>query len=86
MKQDVNLKEIEGKAYRFMRRDGLDSVIEGVSLALMALFLYDRRRGWAFVVGVGMQFWHWPKVAFRRRLIYPRLNRVELQIIKSKTV
>ena len=84
MEQDVNLKEIEGKAYRSMRRDGLDSIMDGVSLALIALFLYDPRHGWAFVLGVGMQFWHWLKEAFRRRFIDPRLSHATFQTLKGK--
>ena len=84
IEQDANLKEIEGKAYRSMRQDGLDSVMEGVSLALIALFLYDQRHGWAFVLGVGIQFWHWLKAAFRRRFTYPRLNQAKIQTLKSK--
>jgi hypothetical protein len=84
MEQDVNLREIRGKTYRIMRRDGMDSVMDGVSLAFIALFLYDPKRGWAFVLGVGMQFWHWLKVAFRRRFIYSGLNHAKLQTLKSK--
>ena len=84
MEQDVNLKAIEGKAYRSMRQDGLDSVMEGVSLALMALFLYDRRHGWAFVLGAGMQFWHWLKVAFRRRFTDRLLPRAKIQPLRNR--
>jgi hypothetical protein len=84
MEQDANLKEIEGKACRSMRQDGLDNVMEGVSLALMALFLYDRRQSWAFVLGVGMQLWHWLKEAFRRRFIYQRQGHAKFQTVKSK--
>lgn len=82
MEQDVNLKEIEGKAYRSMRQDGIDSVMDGVSLALMALFLFDRRHGWAFVLGVGMQFLHWLKVDVRRRLTDPRIGLAKFQPLR----
>jgi len=78
------LKELEGKAYRFMRQDGLDSLMDGVSLTLMAFFLYDQKRGWAFVLGAGVQLWHWLKESFRRRFIYHLLNQGEFHILKSK--
>ena len=79
MEQYLNLKEIEGKAYRSMRQDGLDSVMESVSLALMALFLYDRRHGWAFVLGAGLQSWYWLQGAIRKRFTYPRIGHAKFQ-------
>ena len=72
MNERVDLKDIQQKAYTAMSNDGLDALLLGVSLALISLFLADRRFGLALIVGMAIQVWGVD--ALKRRFTYPRVG------------
>jgi hypothetical protein len=64
--------EIKRRAYRACHKDGLDEIVTGISLALIAVFFFNHFHGWAIIFGVGI---HKPlKDAFRKRYTYPRVG------------
>lgn len=76
MSTQIALDRIERNARRALRRDGLDELVLGMSVALIALFLYDQRNGWGLVFGIGIQ--SWLKDLIRRHTTYPRIGYARL--------
>lgn len=52
MTKDINLKQIEQKAHRTFRQDGLSILFAGIPLGIIAIFFVDIRHGWVFALGV----------------------------------
>ena len=68
--------DIATRARRTVARDGLDEIVGGLSLVLMALFLAHRGQGWALVLAAGIQAGL--KDMVRPRLTYPRVGPMSL--------
>ena len=72
------------KIRRTLRQDGLDYIVGGVGLALVAIFFLDIRHGWAYVVAVGLHASLLPYL--RRRIVYPRIGYAKLPPMKMTIV
>ncbi len=70
MNKRIDLNKIQQNTYTAIFTDGLDALLLGISLALVSLFLVDRRFGWALVAGMAIQVWGVD--ALKRRFTYPR--------------
>jgi len=77
MKQNIDLKEIEHKAHRAIRQDGLDKAAAGIFLGIAAIFFIDIR--FAGLLGLGTVIFVLLPEALRRKLIYPRIGYVKFQ-------
>ncbi len=67
---DADRRSIATRARRTVARDGLDEIVGGLSLGLMALFVFHREHGWALILAAGIQAGL--KDIIRPRLTYPR--------------
>jgi MFS family permease len=68
----IELKEIEQKAHRAFRQDGLNILFAGVALGIVAVFFIDVRHGWVFALGITLAI-SMPTF-FRRQLVHPRVG------------
>jgi hypothetical protein len=72
MTSNINLKEIEQKAYGAFRQDGLSILFAGISLGIVAIFFIDVRHGWVFALGICIAVLM-PEF-LRSQLVYPRIG------------
>lgn len=76
METVIDMNEAARKTRKILRQDGLDLIVGGLGLALVAIFFLDVRHGWAYVVAVGI---HASLLPFlRRRIVYPRIGYAQL--------
>jgi hypothetical protein len=71
-----NLTDIEKETRMALHKDGLDEILVGFSLAIMAVFFLDFRLSIALVAGCVIQILIKPEC--RRRITYPRLGYAKL--------
>ena len=72
--------EASRKIRKALRQDGLDFIIGGIALAIVAIFFLDIRHGWAYVVAIGL---HASLLPFlRRRSVYPRIGYAKLPPVR----
>ena len=76
MESNINLKDIEIKTRMALHQDGLDEILVGLSLGIMAIFFLDFRLSIAMIVGCAIQILLKP--ACRRRITYPRVGYAKL--------
>jgi len=82
MTTGINLQDIERKTRLILHQDGLDEILVGLSLGIMAIFFLDFRLSIAMVVGCAIQILLRP--ACRRRITYPRVGYAKLSGPKDK--
>ena len=82
MTQRIDLKEIERKTRITLHQDGLDEILVGLSLGIMAIFFLDFRLSIAMIAGCAIQILLKP--ACRRRITYPRVGYAKLPEPKDK--
>jgi hypothetical protein len=76
----IDPKEAARNTRKALRQDGLDLIVGGLGLALIAIFFLDIRHGWAYVIAVGL---HASLLPFlRRRVVYPRIGYAKLPAMK----
>ncbi len=64
--------DIRQNVYKSLGRDGVDEIMGGFSLVLIAFFFSDQRLGFLFILGVGL---YMPlKILFRKKFTYPRIG------------
>lgn len=73
-------REASKKIRKALRQDGLDFIVGGLALAVVAIFFLDIRHGWAYVVAVGLHASLLPYL--RRRIVYPRIGYAKLPAMK----
>jgi hypothetical protein len=77
----VNDIECAGnKVRRILLQDGLDLIVGGLALALVAIFFVNIRHGWAYVFAVGLHASILPYL--RRRIVFPRIGYAKLKAVK----
>lgn len=82
MTQGIDLKAIERITRMTLHQDGLDEILVGFSLGIMAIFFLDFRLSIAMVAGCAIQILLKP--ACRRRITYPRVGYAKLPEPKDK--
>ncbi|MFQ6036209.1 MAG: hypothetical protein ACE5NM_10255 [Sedimentisphaerales bacterium] len=82
MTQRIDLKAIERKTRMALHQDGLDEILVGLSLGIMAIFFLDFRLSIAMIAGCAIQILLKP--ACRRRITYPRVGYAKLPEPKDK--
>jgi len=82
MTQGIDLKAIERKTRMTLHQDGLDEILVGFSLGIMAIFFLDFRLSIAMIAGCAIQILLKP--ACRRRITYPRVGYAKLPEPKDK--
>lgn len=82
MATGINLQEIERKTRMALHQDGLDEILVGLSLGIMAIFFLDFRLSIAMIAGCAIQILLKP--ACRRRITYPRVGYAKLPEPKDK--
>jgi len=80
MTETIDIKSTEEKVRRILGQDGLDLVVGGLALALVAIFFVNIRHGWAYVVAVGLHASLLPYL--RRKIVYPRMGFARLPTMK----
>jgi len=73
---EFNLTDIEKNTRMALHKDGLDEILVGLSLGIMAVFFLDFRLSIALVAGCIIQIL--VKPACRRRITFPRLGYAKL--------
>jgi len=76
MATEIDLKTIEQETRMVLHQDGLDEILVGVSLGIMAVFFLDFRLSIALIAGCIIQIL--VKPACRRRITYPRVGYAKL--------
>lgn len=76
MTTEIDLRTVEQETRMVLHQDGLDEILVGVSLGIMAVFFLDFRLSIALVAGCIMQIL--VKPACRRRITYPRVGYAKL--------
>lgn len=76
MATEIDLKTIEREARMVLHQDGLDEILVGLSLGIMAVFFLDFRLSIALMAGCIVQIL--VKPACRRRITYPRTGYARL--------
>ncbi|UCD05581.1 MAG: hypothetical protein JSV98_10810 [candidate division WOR-3 bacterium] len=76
MVEAIDLKGTEEKVRRIMGQDGLDLIVGGLALALVAVFFVNIKHGWAYVVAVGLHASLLPYL--RKKIVYPRMGYARL--------
>lgn len=76
MTTKIDLQDIEIKSRMALHQDGLDEILIGLSLGIMAIFFLDFRFSIALIVGCLIQIFLKP--ACRRRITYPRIGYAKL--------
>jgi len=69
---DSGLQRLDHRARSTLDSDGIRTLVNGLALLLMALFFYDHRHAWAFIVASAMH--RSLPDALRRRITYPRVG------------
>ena len=82
MTTGINLLYIERKTLLTLHQDGLDEILVGFSLGIMAIFFLDFRLSIAMIAGCAIQILLKP--ACRRRITYPRVGYAKLLGPKDK--
>jgi hypothetical protein len=82
MESNINLKDIEIKTRMALHQDGLDEILVGLSVGIMAIFFLDFRLSIAMITGCAIQILLKP--ACRRRITYPRIGYAKLPDPKDK--
>ncbi len=73
----LNLTDVEQKTRMVLHEDGLDEILVGLSLGIMAVFFLDFRLSIALIAGCLIQIL--VKPACRRRFTYPRVGYAKLK-------
>ncbi|UCD05580.1 MAG: hypothetical protein JSV98_10805 [candidate division WOR-3 bacterium] len=82
MTEQITVKEIEKKARKAARQDGIATIIAGFALALLSPFFLDDRFGVMLILGTGLYVFL-PEI-IRRRYVYPRVGYVKVTKEKGK--
>ena len=82
MTTKIDLQDIEIKTRMALHQDGLDEILVGLSLGIMAIFFLDFRLSIAMIAGCMIQIFLKP--ACRRRITYPRVGYAKLPEPKDK--
>jgi len=82
MTTGINLQDIERKTRLTLHQDGLDEILVGFSLGIMAIFFLDFRLSIAMVAGCAIQILLKP--ACRKQITYPRVGYARLPGPKDK--
>lgn len=82
MTTKIDLQDIKIKARMAMHQDGLDEILIGLSLGIMAIFFLDFRLSIALIVGCMIQIFLKP--ACRRQITYTRIGYAKLKDPKEK--
>ncbi|UCG59938.1 MAG: hypothetical protein JSU70_10530 [Phycisphaerales bacterium] len=82
MRTAIELKEIRRETRLALNQDGLDEIMVGLSLGIMAIFFLDFRLSIALVAGCAIQIL--VKPACRRRITYPRVGYAQLHEARGK--
>ncbi len=82
MATKIDMQEIELKTRMALHQDGLDEILVGFSLGVMAIFFLDFRLSIAMIAGCAIQILLKP--ACRRRITYPRVGYAKLPKPKDK--
>ena len=83
MATKIDLQVIEIKTRMALHQDGLDEILVGLSLGIMAIFFLDFRLSIAMIAGCAIQILLKP--ACRRQITYPRVGYAKLPDPKDKT-
>lgn len=83
MSTEIDLKRIEQETRMVLHEDGLDEILVGLSLGIMAVFFLDFRLSIALVAGCVIQILIKP--ACRRRFTYPRVGYAKLKEAAGQT-
>ena len=83
MATKIDLQDIEIKTRMALHQDGLDEILVGLSLGIMAIFFLDFRLSIAMIAGCAIQILLKP--ACRRQITYPRVGYAKLPDPKDKT-
>ncbi|UCG59940.1 MAG: hypothetical protein JSU70_10540 [Phycisphaerales bacterium] len=78
----IDVKDIDRKARRAFREDGLDTLTCGVSLAIMAIFFVDIRHGWA--LGLATVLYTIVRPLVRDQVTHPRIGYAKFTPAKGK--
>ncbi len=82
MTTKIDLRKIEQETRFALHQDGLDEILVGLSLGIMAIFFLDFRLSIALIAGCAIQILLKP--ACRRRITYPRVGYAKLPEAKDK--
>jgi hypothetical protein len=77
MATEIDINRIERQTRMVLHEDGLDEILVGLTLGVMAVFFLDSRLSIALVAGCIIQIL--VKPACRRRLTYPRVGYAKLK-------
>jgi hypothetical protein len=80
MNDTVDIRGTEDKIRRVLGQDGLDLIVGGSALALVAIFFINIKHGWAYVFAVGLHASLLPYL--RRKIVYPRMGYARLPAVK----
>jgi len=80
MTETTDIRSTEEKVRRILGQDGLDLVVGGLALALVAIFFINIKHGWAYVFAVGLHASLLPY--FRRKIVYPRIGYAKLPVVR----
>jgi len=76
----IDVRSAEDQVRRALGQDGLDMIVGGLALALVAIFFVNIRHGWAYVFAVGLHASVLPYL--RRKIVYPRIGYAKLKAVK----
>jgi hypothetical protein len=79
---EIDVKRIEQEMRLALHQDGLDEILVGLTLGIMALFFIVFRFSIALIVGCIIQIL--VKPACRRRITYPRLGYAKLHDFRDR--
>lgn len=82
MATEINLKKIEQESRLILYQDGLDEILVGLSLGIMAVFFLDFRFSIALIAGCVIQIL--VKPFCRRRITYPRVGFAKLRKYRDR--
>lgn len=82
MKSPVDMKQIERNTRLALHQDGLDEILVGLSLGIMAIFFLDFRLSIALIAGCVIQIILKP--ACRKHFTYPRIGYAKLLEVRDK--
>jgi len=79
---EIDVKRIEQEMRLALHQDGLDEILVGLSLGIMAVFFLDFRFSIALIAGCIIQIL--VKPACRRRITYPRVGYAKLHECRDR--
>lgn len=82
METDIDLKRIEQESRLILHQDGLDEILVGLSLGIMAVFFLDFRLSFALIAGCVIQIL--VKPFCRRWITYPRVGFAKLREYRDR--